>query len=416
MINALKHNFGMKILSLALALVIWGITRAADPYDERTLQPEILVKLKPQTALLSRNPSATHAMVRVRGRASLLDRVQTSNPRIVLDAHSLGVGQTGSLKPRLEPNIRGITAEFESSAYKVSIDELSKAEFAPEQVTEGRLDPGFFLDSVNEDFSVVIVDGAKTLVDKVKRVVYVINLSLLTGSTKLTVQFEARDENNKKIDYLHVTPSSADITINLQPSQASKSVPIVPDFQGQPAANYAVTSISSEPFLGEVSGSTEALAKVVNLRTTPINLTGKISSFEQSVNLIPPSGGISLLTSQVTVSVEIQQISSSATFENLPVEIRGEAPEYDYSLSTDRVNVTIIGGVDRLAQVTSDLIRPQVDVTGLGPGTHEIRVLVALPNSVSKEDISPESVSVTIKQKSDSSGGSAPGGNDNRPG
>ncbi|MFH1675999.1 MAG: YbbR-like domain-containing protein, partial [bacterium] len=302
----------MKILSLALALVVWGITRASDPYDERTLQPEVFVKLKPQTALLSRNPSNTHAMVRVKGRASMLDRLQTSNPRVLLDARSLGIGQTSAIKPKLEPNTRGITAEFEQIAYKISVDELTNAEFTPEQVTEGRLDSGFFLDSVNEDFSVVIVDGAKTLMDKVVKVVYVINLSLLTGSTRLTIQFEARDENNIKIDYLHITPASADITINLQPSQASKSVPIVPDFQGQPAANYAVTSISSEPFLGEVSGSTEALAKVVNLRTVPINLTGKTSSFEQSVNLLPSSDGISLLTSRVTVRVEIQQISSSA--------------------------------------------------------------------------------------------------------
>jgi YbbR domain-containing protein len=230
----------------------------------------------------------------------------------------------------------------------------------------------------------------------VDRVVYNISYEDLTGSTELIVNFRPVDAEGHDVPNLSLTPGTAEIGISLRPSLALKTVPIVPDYQGNPATNYALTSVSIDPFLVELSGSAEALQNVQSVRTAPINLTGKTSSFQTSVSLLEPGEGVSLSVTRATVQVEIEQIDTTFTFEGLLIDQRNTDPAYNYELSTNRVDVTIRGAPDRIANVSSDLIRPQVHLGGLGPGTHEVPVSVALPSEVRSDRISPSSINVTV--------------------
>ena len=99
------------------------------------------------------------------------------------------------------------------------------------------------------------------------------------------------------------------------------------------------------------------------------------------------------------MQVEIAQIDTTRTFENLLIELRGTDPAYTYTLVPERVDVTVRGGIERLAEVTSDLIRPRVDLADLGPGLTSVRVSVALPSGVQSDSISPSSITVTIIER-----------------
>jgi len=82
----------------------------------------------------------------------------------------------------------------------------------------------------------------------------------------------------------------------------------------------------------------------------------------------------------------------------LLIELRGTDPNYDYSVSPERVDVSIRGGLERLSQVTPDLIRPDVDLAGFEPGVHEVRVSVGLPSGVQNDGVLPPTVSVTVTE------------------
>lgn len=399
MIAVLRHNFGMKLISFLLALLVWGYTRARDPIEERRFTLELLVNLDPGKSLVSQIPDKPTEVALIRGTASRLTRLTNSNPRAILDARGLEPGEATIIRPRLEPNIRGLRTEFEGQ-FEIIVDIYSRANFQPEEVTDGNLPTGFFIEGRIGLPQDVLVEGAECLMNRVARVVYFLNLSELEGSTEVPVHFQAVDENNAALSNLVLTPESATIGISLRPSQASKLVPVVVDYQGTPAANYALTSLSTDPFLVEVSGPAEALAEVVNVHTAQLNLTGKTGSFEQSVALLDPVENVSLSVHQATVSVQIEQMSGTATFEGVLIELRGtDDALYTYSVNPERVNVTIRGGVDRIAEVTAGFIHPQVYMNGLGPGTHQVRITVNTPSQVTTDRVTPLMADVTIEPR-----------------
>ena len=394
----MRHNFGMKLLAVVLAITAWGFTRIADPIEEWQMVFDLDVRLSDGYSLESRFPNDRTVTAYVTGQVSRLERVQTSNPKVVLDGRGLQPAVPQAVTLRLDRRFPGVSIELRPSVMDVTVDGTITVSFQPEEVADGHLPAGYYIDSRSGLPQEVTVQGAKSLVEMVDRIVYPLNLSALTGSTEITVDFSAVDAEGNEITNLIINPKSSDIGIGLQPSQAVKAVPVVVDYQGNPATNYALTSLSSDPFLVEVAGPAEVLSGIVSVRTAPLNLTGKTASFDQSVELIAPNSNVSLSATQANVHVEIQQIDTSYTFEDVLIELRGTNPAYTYSLNPERVNVTIRGGLGGISEASSDEIRPRVDMDGLGPGVHGVRISVALPSGVRLDNVSPSLIEVTISE------------------
>lgn len=399
MANLMRHNLGMKLLAIVLAITAWGFTRIADPIEEWQMIFELDIRLSDGYSLVSRFPDDRTITAYVTGQVSRLERVQLSNPKVVLDGRDLQPGVPSTVNLRLDRRFPGISIDLSPPIIEVVVDRTASIEFQPEEVAEGHLPAGYYIDSRSGLPAGIVVGGAKSLVESVDKIVYFLNLSALTGSTEITVVFMPVDINGDEIKHLNLTPGTADIGIGLQPSQAVKAVPIVVDYQGNPATNYALTSLASDPFLVEVAGPAEALSEILSVRTQPLNLTGKTGPFEETVSLITPDQNVSLSVMQATVRVEIQQIDTSHTFEDVLVELRGTDLNYDYILSPERVNVTIRGGLGGISAASSDEIRPRVDLDGLAPGVHEVRVSVALPSGVRLDNASPSLIQVTITER-----------------
>ncbi|MCK4720463.1 hypothetical protein KAU08_07380 [bacterium] len=399
MTKLVQHNLGIKLLAIILAIAAWGFTRVADPVEEWQLILELDVRTSVGQSLVSRDPGDLSITAYVTGQISRLERLSTTRPKVVLDGRGLQPGVPEMVELRIDRRFPGVSIELEPPKIELTIDETNRKNFVPEEITEGLLPTGYYIDSRSGLPESIAVLGAKSLVELVDRVVYYLNLSALTGSTELSFEFKPIDESGVEIQNLSLTPAIADIGIGLQPSQALKAVPIVVDYQGNPAVNYALTSLSSDPFLVEVAGPAEALSDILSIRTAPLNLTGKTSSFQQSVTLISPSENVSLSVTQANVSVEIEQIESRYTFNDVLIELRGTSPDFSYILNPERVNVTIRGGLGGISGASTDEIRPRVDLDRLGAGTHNIRVTVALPSGVRLDSVEPSLIEITITQQ-----------------
>jgi YbbR domain-containing protein len=406
MIAIARQNLGLRVLSLVLAIAIWGFIGASDPVAEWPMQLAVVVRLSPGMAVVSQKPESPTIDLYVRGRISQLGRLQQSSPRAVLDGRGLTPEVPAEVQPHLDPSLRGIRTEFMRQKFELVIDIQKRAEFQPVEVTEGQLPAGYFIDSRYGVPQTLVVEGATPLVDQVAKVVYRLNLSSLTGSTELSVQFEPIDASGAIIPYITVTPPTADIGISLQPSQAVKTVPVVVDYKGNPAANRVVTGVSFEPSMVGVSGPPERLSSIVNIHTSPIDLTGKAASFEQQVSLLPP-GGVTLVVNRTNVTVTIEELSTVTNFSDLAVDVRGGTEAYTYEISPAQVEVVVEGTLTATSGITSDLIRPQVNVEGLEPGEHEVRVSVDLPTGVKLNSVDPPTVKVTISVNTGNTGGNS---------
>ena len=84
------------------------------------------------------------------------------------------------------------------------------------------------------------------------------------------------------IDVVQISPSSVPIALE---STASKIVPVVPGFEGEPRNGYAVGAISSNPKVVEVIGPASAVARLTEAITEPISVAGATGTITDTVNV-----------------------------------------------------------------------------------------------------------------------------------
>ena len=409
--SAIRHNLPLKLVSLLIAILTWGFLRILDPVEQREMVFTLEERLG-EKALISRFPQDVTVNALVTGSVSELDKIQGLPVKAILDGRSIPPGESRLISPRLDRRFSGIKVEFNPAYFELQVDITALAKIEPEEVGVGTLPQGYFIEERIGVPPEIVVEGARALVDRLGKVVYYLPLDDMTGSTELLAEFVPLDKNGVHVMNLKLDPKTAEIQISIRSSEAFKTVPVVVDYQGNPATNFSLHSISTDPPMVDVNGSPGALADIVSVRTAPIELTGKRASFSDTVPLISPGNGVILSVSEARVTVEIQQIDTTFTFEQLMIEERGQTPGYEYSLSTDRVDVTIRGNPARVSEITADLVRPQVDLTGLGPGTHSVPVSVGLPSGIRKDQVTPANITVVITDASDGTVGDGTGNPD----
>jgi YbbR domain-containing protein len=161
------RHFGLKLLSLGLALMLW-IAVAGEEIVERGLRVPLELQQSPASLeLLGEPPVAVD--VRVRGPSTTLSRVGTGDVFAVLDLHGAGPGR----------RLFHLTPEQVRAPFGVEVAQVSPATVAlafeasatkSVKVTpsvEGKPAPGYVVGAVSIDPSVVDVVGPESAVKRV---------------------------------------------------------------------------------------------------------------------------------------------------------------------------------------------------------------------------------------------------------
>ncbi len=99
----------------------------------------------------------------------------------------------------------------------------------------------------------------------------------------------------------------AELRILLDPT-AEKTLPIVPDITGQPAAGYQVAEVQVEPRVAQVFGPASAIGRLASVTTDPISIAEATASFSVPATVLAEATGVRIRQGQiVTVNVRIRQ-------------------------------------------------------------------------------------------------------------
>jgi len=113
------------------------------------------------------------------------------------------------------------------------------------------------------------------------------------------------------------------------------------------------------------------------------------------VALALPPGILALSGDAVQVTVTLRPVTATRTF-SAGIVLTGTSGDLAYSLSTDRVLVTIGGSVADLDRLSATTFTVAVNVSGRGVGTYDLPVTANLAAGLTLVAVSPASVSVTI--------------------
>jgi YbbR domain-containing protein len=171
---------------------------------------------------------------------------------------------------------------------------------------------------------------------------------------------------------------------------------------GTPAKGYAVRNVSVSPAELLAAGTAEALDLVDLLyASAPVDLTGATETFTQTVRIRKPSELAYVSNETVTVTVEIEPVVVSRSFENVKLSVRGTGSGLKASAGKKNVSMVLTGPELLLGSLRESNVTAYVDASGLKAGEHDLPVLL----HIEKTDLSdvtwlstPATVTVTLTE------------------
>ena len=283
---------------------------------------------------------------------------------------------------------------------RVAIDRV-EIRTVPVEVDPGDVPEGLEIGEPIVSAEEVQVRGAASLVEQVDRVVALVSISPSGINVNEPVNLLAVDVRGQPVGtgLIDIEPETVSVQVEVTETETETTVAVRPDFgTGTPAPGFALEAISVEPSNVTIVGTSEELSEIVGIPTEPLSIDGASESqvFEAELQL---PDGVELAEGEepvVTVTATIGPSVSSRTF--VVGVVCSGAGANECLPAVSQLTITLSGPGGALSALGAGDLTPAVDASGLAPGTYDLAPAVgALPEGVELLDITPGTVSVTIR-------------------
>lgn len=242
----------------------------------------------------------------------------------------------------------------------------------------------------------VRIRGAGSRVESVSEVWANVTIDSSGLNVNRDVTLVPVDEAGNEVPDVEVEPSRANVRIPVAQELANRTLAVRPQFAGELPVGYELGMVSVEPLAVTVSGSEDVVTRLDSAPTEAIDLGGRTRDFEIGVELQLPDQAEVIGTREVRVSVTIEAVRASRTFLS-GLTLAGASPELTYRPAVTQVAVLLEGLAADLERVTASQLVGQLQVAGLEPGEHTVRVTLPTPAGLQLLSITPSEVLVQVE-------------------
>jgi YbbR domain-containing protein len=395
------RNWHLKIAALALATILYtGLVfsgsftegRMAGVSIERINQPN-------GTYVTSQQLATLIVSYRVAADAAAPVTVDTFAATIDLSKYDMRTaGQAQSLQVAVRSLNDAVTVlSWQPQSIPVVLDTLANKQ-VPVVVDHGAVPAGLDVGTPTVTPAVVTVSGPKAQVNQVVQAEATVAID--TSGIDVNQQFDLRavDASGAQVLSVELSQSSALVQISVRTVETSKTVPVRPAVTGNPAVGYEIRGIVSDPPIITLRGAPAALSGITEVTTQPFSVSGLATTKAFKATLVIPKG-LTLspdLAATVTVTVAVAPQTGSRTF-LVGVTCTGAQPGTSCLPQLSQISVTLAGPIAALAGLKAAQLTPTLDVSGLGPGEHNVTPVLSLPAGISVLAFSPAQVPVVIQ-------------------
>ncbi len=308
--GVVTNEWPLKILSLALALALWGyfITSYDRPSQTETVLPVEVVSTPDELIATSIQPR--EVTVIFRGRSRPLGDIEPNKVRIIADLSSLSSQQLGETPPitletqGLPP---GVDATLNPRVARITLDQKDTIERTVTVETLGKQAEGFRLGMPRVNPTQVSVQGASSALREVAQVVAVVDIAGFNSTVQKNIPVQLRDERSVKIAGLRTTPATVEVIVPIT-KVATKTVPITPRLS-DPPAGYKVVSVQTSPSTVTITGVESTIAEIEYISTAQISIGSLRGAGTYTPSLIFPEGVKSVGVGAATVKVATERVT-----------------------------------------------------------------------------------------------------------
>ena len=427
----ITDNLSLKIMSVAIAIVVWLIVVNIDNpvgtnyytiTDVELINKEYVESSDTIGKMCMPEENQDSVRVAITASKKIRDRIRLSDITAVADLQ-----QAVSLDT--DPVMVPITVTCSASGVlpsdikvtpqnlTVNLDEKETQEFVV-NVSKGDTKPGkdYEVGSLTASPEKIRITGPKTLVNKIDKVNATIALDGNTEDYTQEVNLTIYDKNQETLSESEMNSlrieNDAKVVVTAKLWKIRTGVKISAGYVGTPAGGYQVGSVKTVPDTISVAGNTEGLESLSendNMITIPadrIDISGESKDVERKIslkNLLPDNVKLTSDSSEdVWVTVSILPVGSQEF--NLPtknIEVKNKPDNLQVTFETAQIALRIKSESEDLEDLNiNEDVKAEIDLKDKEAGNYKVPVKLSLPDGYEMvEDvytevvISPASVS-----------------------
>jgi YbbR domain-containing protein len=400
------HNWPLKLGAIGLASLLYGGLVLSQTTRDFPGSVPIVPKNAPADVMVLSNLGSVTRVTYV-APADLGLRIDNSSFEATVDLAQVDPrGGPVSLTVQVEavdPRIQVL--DFTPRAITVSLDRVGTKSVPIRPVLVGPIPSGLDVGDPTVEGNTATVTGAESVISLVTEVQAGYRIDASGIDINQLIHLVPVDGEGRELPQVDVDPTEARIHVAVFSDRRSKSLPVKPNVVGTPAAGFEVAAIEVSPPVVSVEGDANDLAGLDRADTEAVSISGASSQVTQIAQLDLPDGVQALGSGSVQVTVKLRPVTATRSFE-AGLVLTGARADRLYSLSTDRVIVTIGGSLADLDRLSGTSLVLTIDVTGLDIGTHTVAVSSNLQTGLTLVAASPNPIKVTISAPESSPEGS----------
>ena len=392
MINKLKNNSKIKIISLLSAMVLWMYVMAIVDPEETKLFENIPVTITNKNELNERDlviypEQDLTTNIYVTGKLSNLKKVtkddinvygQINNPLEGNNEIYLKVSTSQRVNYDFKNPVMIVTLEkiiSEDKSIKVDITGSGK----------NNVDNIMLQDNIDK----VSISGPRSLVNKVKRVVGTVKVSGESNNFSQSIKLEPVDANGKVVEGVELEKDSVNVNIILL---AQKTVPITLKLSdnSESGVNYTMSQNTVT-----IKGKKDIVDSINNIETQPVKLSEILPGTSKDIYLQVPSG-ITIETKYITINKNSEENTlEEYTYTAKDIEIRNNTENIDKSKIKipNSINVSI-EYLQSEGSINKDDIKLYIDLNEVSLEDNTCKIKYESIYEIEKINIDPDTVTI----------------------
>ena len=392
MINKLKYNSKIKIISLLSAMVLWMYVMAIVDPEETKLFENIPVTITNKNELNERDlviypEQDLTTNIYVTGKLSNLKKVtkddinvygQINNPLEGNNEIYLKVSTSQRVNYDFKNPVMIVTLEkiiSEDKSIKVDITGSGK----------NNVDNIMLQDNIDK----VSISGPRSLVNKVKRVVGTVKVSGESNNFSQSIKLEPVDANGKVVEGVELEKDSVNVNIILL---AQKTVPIILKLSdnSESGVNYTMSQNTVT-----IKGKKDIVDSINDIETQPVKLSEILPGTSKDIYLQVPSG-ITIETKYITIKKNSEENAvAEYTYTAENIEIRNNTENIDKSKIKipNSINVSI-EYLQSEGSINKDDIKLYIDLNEVSLEDNTCKIKYESIYEIEKINIDPDIVTI----------------------
>lgn len=257
----LTNNFGLKLLSLFLAFLLWsGVINSQDPLQTATFE-NVPVTIINEDSLTAKDKipeilEGETITVVVEARRSICDSLTKADIVAVADFEKISITDAVPI----EVSVKGYTErEVEivrglNQVMKLSLDESLSKDFRIKIATSGDPATGYVTGDMVASPNMITLTGSSTQINNIKEVVLVVDITGISNERQVDGVPIIYDMKGEVVSNSKVTMSTSSVKVNI-PVLKTQNVKINVIPTGSPAEGYEVSGISYQPQSVQIAGT-----------------------------------------------------------------------------------------------------------------------------------------------------------------